>query len=144
MTEAMNWRDVKAKARAADPTRDSAERVARRQPMRKQMLASISGAQLAEIRQHLGLTQVQLAEATGLTQARISQIDAEAGHLLLHPAQIGNRGAVPDHQCHDREDGLNDQGFEHPLRSAALVRREQVDSAGPVVQSAQRQPHGDA
>lgn len=43
--------------------------------MREQMLAAVSGAQLAEIRQQLGLTQVQLAEATGLSQARISQIE---------------------------------------------------------------------
>ncbi|GAA0737513.1 helix-turn-helix transcriptional regulator [Dactylosporangium roseum] len=75
MTEASNWQDVKAKARAADPTWDSAERVARRQQMREQMLASVSGAQLAEIRKQLGVTQAQLAEATGLTQARISQIE---------------------------------------------------------------------
>jgi DNA-binding XRE family transcriptional regulator len=75
MTEAANWRDVKAKSRAVDPTWDSAERVARRQQMRERMLASVSGAQLAEIRQQLGLTQVQLAEAVGLTQARISQIE---------------------------------------------------------------------
>ena len=39
------------------------------------MLASVSGAQLAQIRQQLGLTQVQLAEVTGLSQARISQIE---------------------------------------------------------------------
>jgi DNA-binding XRE family transcriptional regulator len=75
MTEPANWRDVKAKARAVDPTWDNNERVARRQQMREQMLAAVSGAQLAEIRQHLGLTQVQLAEATGLSQARISQIE---------------------------------------------------------------------
>jgi len=75
MTEAANWRDVKAKARAADPTWDDEDRVARRQQMREQMLASISGAKLAEIRQQLGMTQVQLAEATGLSQARISQIE---------------------------------------------------------------------
>ncbi|MCM4080983.1 helix-turn-helix domain-containing protein [Paractinoplanes hotanensis] len=75
MTEPANWRDVKAKARTADPTWDSAERVVRRQQMREQMLAAVSGAQLAEIRQQLGLTQVQLAEATGLSQARISQIE---------------------------------------------------------------------
>ncbi|MEU8821764.1 helix-turn-helix transcriptional regulator [Actinoplanes sp. NPDC048796] len=35
----------------------------------------MSGVQLAEIRQQLGVTQVQLAEATGLSQARISQIE---------------------------------------------------------------------
>ncbi|SNY54156.1 helix-turn-helix domain-containing protein [Paractinoplanes atraurantiacus] len=75
MTKPTNWRDVKAKARAIDPTRDSDEWVAHRQQMREQMLASVSGAQLAEIRQQLGLTQVQLAEATGLSQARISQIE---------------------------------------------------------------------
>ena len=40
------------------------------------MLAAVSGAQLADIRRQLGLTQVQLAEATGLSQARISQIES--------------------------------------------------------------------
>ena len=70
-----NWRDVKAQVRAIDPDRDSAERVERRGRMRREMLASVSGAQLAEIRKQLGLTQVQLAEASGLSQARISQIE---------------------------------------------------------------------
>jgi DNA-binding XRE family transcriptional regulator len=70
-----SWRDVKARARAADPTWDSAERVERRAELRERMLASVSGAQLAEIRQQLGLTQVQLAESAGLSQARISQIE---------------------------------------------------------------------
>jgi hypothetical protein len=79
MTEPANWRDVKAKARAADPTWDSAERVARRQQMREQMLAAVSGAQLAEIRQQLGLTQVQLAEATGL------RVFAGTGRRPSHP-----------------------------------------------------------
>ena len=75
MTEAVNWRDVKAKARAADPSWDSAERVARRREMREQMLSSVGGAQLAEIRKQLGVTQAQLGDATGLSQARISQIE---------------------------------------------------------------------
>jgi DNA-binding XRE family transcriptional regulator len=75
MTDAANWSDIKAKARAADPTWDSDERVARRQQMRERMLAAVSGGQLAEIRQQLGMTQTQLAEATGLSQARISQIE---------------------------------------------------------------------
>lgn len=76
MTEAAKWKDVKAKARAVDPERDSDERVARRKQMREQMLASIGGAQLSEIRKQLGVTQTQLAEATGLSQARISQIES--------------------------------------------------------------------
>jgi DNA-binding XRE family transcriptional regulator len=69
------WRDVKAKARAADPTWDSAERTQRRADMRQEMLASVSGTQLAELREQLGLTQTQLAAAAGLSQARISQIE---------------------------------------------------------------------
>jgi DNA-binding XRE family transcriptional regulator len=75
MTEPSKWRDVKAKARAIDPTWDTAERVARRAAMRQEMLAAVSGAQLADIRKQLGLTQAQLAEAAGLSQARISQIE---------------------------------------------------------------------
>lgn len=76
MTKAANWRDVKAKARAADPDWDSADRIARRGQMREQMLAKVSGARLAEIRKQLGMTQAQLGEATGLSQARISQIES--------------------------------------------------------------------
>ncbi len=75
MTETADWRDVKAKARALDPTWDSDERLTRRLQLRERMLATVSGAQLADIRQQLGLTQVQLAEAAGLSQARISQIE---------------------------------------------------------------------
>lgn len=76
MSKPSNWREVKAKARTVDPTRDSEERVARRARMREEMLASVSGAQLAEIRRQLGLTQTQLALAAGLSQARISQIES--------------------------------------------------------------------
>ena len=43
--------------------------------MREQMLASVSGTQLAEIRKQLGMTQAQLAEAARVSQARISQIE---------------------------------------------------------------------
>lgn len=70
-----SWRDVKAKARAVDPEWDSPERVTRRGQMREQLLASVSGHQLAEIRKQLGMTQAQLAQAAGLSQARISQIE---------------------------------------------------------------------
>jgi DNA-binding XRE family transcriptional regulator len=75
MSESASWRDVKAKARALDPTWDNSDRVARRQQMRTEMLAAVSGTQLAEIRQQLGMTQAQLADAAGLSQARISQIE---------------------------------------------------------------------
>jgi len=75
MRKPTSWRDVKAKAQATDPGWDAPERIARRTRMRAQMVATVSGAQLAEIRKQLGLTQAQLAEATGLSQARISQIE---------------------------------------------------------------------
>ena len=75
MSGSANWHEVKAKARALDPSWDSNDRVARRQQMRAEMLAAVSGAQLAEIRRQLGMTQTQPAEAAGLTQARISQIE---------------------------------------------------------------------
>ncbi|MGC4745720.1 helix-turn-helix domain-containing protein [Micromonospora sp. DT201] len=75
MTGGADWRDVKAKARELDPLWDHPDRVARRAQQREQMLASVSGGQLAEIRKQLGITQTQLAEAAGLTQARISQIE---------------------------------------------------------------------
>ncbi|MCK9899817.1 transcriptional regulator [Parafrankia colletiae] len=75
MASPSNWRDVRARTRAADPEWDSAARTAHRAELRGRMLASVSGAQLAEIRGQLGMTQAQLAEATGLSQARISQIE---------------------------------------------------------------------
>jgi DNA-binding XRE family transcriptional regulator len=71
----VSWREVKAKARSADPTWDSPERIARRASAREEMLAAVNGAQLADLRKQAGLTQAQLAAATGLTQARISQIE---------------------------------------------------------------------
>ncbi|GIJ45712.1 putative antitoxin HigA3 [Virgisporangium aliadipatigenens] len=76
MSETSNWRDVKAKVRELDPGWDSPDRTERRAAMRQEMLAAVSGAQLAEIRKQLGLTQAQLAEAAGLSQARISQIES--------------------------------------------------------------------
>lgn len=75
MTEFVDWRAVKARARAADPAWDDVDRVDRRREMREEMLAAVSGVRLAEIRRQLGLTQAQLADATGLSQARISQIE---------------------------------------------------------------------
>jgi DNA-binding XRE family transcriptional regulator len=75
MSKPTPWRDVRAKAQQNDPTWDAPERTARRARMREEMLATVSGAQLAEIRKQLGLTQTQLAEAAGLSQARISQIE---------------------------------------------------------------------
>jgi len=75
MSDFVEWRDVKEELRTTDPGWDDPGRVERRQQTRSEMLAAVSGARLAEIRRQLGLTQAQLAEATGLSQARISQIE---------------------------------------------------------------------
>jgi DNA-binding XRE family transcriptional regulator len=74
-TGAVPWREVKAKARRIDPTWDTPDRAAHRARIRDDMLAAVSGAQLAYLRRQARLTQAQLAAATGLTQARISQIE---------------------------------------------------------------------
>ena len=50
MSKPTPWRDVKIKAQQSDPTWDAPERTARRARMREEMLATVSGAQLAEIR----------------------------------------------------------------------------------------------
>ncbi|GLY08007.1 MULTISPECIES: helix-turn-helix transcriptional regulator [Actinoplanes] len=97
MTDAVNWRDVKAKARAADPDWDAPDRMERRRHMREQMLASVSGARLAEIRKDLGMTQSRLGEATGLTQARISQIEnGEAVSLDVLRVYVAGLGGQVD------------------------------------------------
>jgi DNA-binding XRE family transcriptional regulator len=97
MTTPSNWRDVKAKARAADPSWDTGERVARRARIREEMLATVSGAQLADIRKQLGLTQTQLAEAAGLSQARISQIEnGSATNLETLRAYVAGLGGHLD------------------------------------------------
>ncbi|WFE38399.1 helix-turn-helix transcriptional regulator [Micromonospora sp. WMMD998] len=97
MTDWANWRDVKAKAREVDPSWDDADRVARRGRLREQMLASVSGAQLAEIRKQLGMTQAQLAEAAGLSQARISQIErGESVNLEILRAYVTGLGGHLD------------------------------------------------
>ena len=61
------------------------------------MLASISGAQLADIRKQLGMTQTQLAEAAGVSQARISQIEnGEVTSLETLRAYVGGLGGHLD------------------------------------------------
>jgi DNA-binding XRE family transcriptional regulator len=76
MAEYSSWQDVKAKAREIDPHWDDEDRVDLRRQMREQMFAAVTGTRLATIRKQLGMTQAQLGKATGLSQARISQIES--------------------------------------------------------------------
>lgn len=67
--------DSKAKVREVDPEWDSSERVAAREASREQLRAELRGAQLAEMRKRLGVSQKLLAERMGISQARVSPIE---------------------------------------------------------------------
>ena len=69
-----SWEQVKAKAAAADP-RTPAERNAGQAAAAERRETYVRGHQLAEMRKAAGLTQVQVAELLGVTQARVSKIE---------------------------------------------------------------------
>ena len=68
------WSDVKANGHAADP-RTSDEQAAAKAAARERREAYVRGHQLAEMRTAAGLTQAELAEALGVSQARVSKIE---------------------------------------------------------------------
>jgi DNA-binding XRE family transcriptional regulator len=69
-----SWEDVKAKGHAADP-RSAGEQAAGKAAAIERREAYVRGHQLAEMRAAAGLTQAELAEALGVSQARISKIE---------------------------------------------------------------------
>lgn len=71
------WSDVKDLIRAADPDHDAPERVAARAAHREETLAMQRGYQLAEERRRLGMSQAQVADLMGISQARISKIESD-------------------------------------------------------------------
>lgn len=75
MSEFVKWSDTKARIREIDPEWDSPERVAARETSREQLQAELRGAQLADMRKRLGLSQKLVAERMGVSQARVSQIE---------------------------------------------------------------------
>lgn len=68
------WSAVKARGHAADP-RSSEEQAAGKTAARERREAYVRGHQLAEMRAAAGLTQAELAEALGVSQARVSKIE---------------------------------------------------------------------
>jgi DNA-binding XRE family transcriptional regulator len=68
------WSDVKARGQAADPRTDDEKAVAKA-AARERREAYVRGHQLAEIRTTAWVTQAELAEALGVSQARISKIE---------------------------------------------------------------------
>ena len=68
------WSDVKARGHAADP-RTSEEQAAGKVAARDRREAYVRGHQLAEMRAAARLTQAELADALGVSQARVSKIE---------------------------------------------------------------------
>jgi DNA-binding XRE family transcriptional regulator len=68
------WSDVKAKASEIDP-RTGEGQAAGKAAAREHREAYVRGHQLAEMRTTAGVTQTELADALGVSQARISKIE---------------------------------------------------------------------
>ena len=69
------WSDVKAKGRVSDPRTGEEQAASRSAAARERREAYVRGHQLAEMRTTAGVTQAELAEALGVSQARISKIE---------------------------------------------------------------------
>jgi DNA-binding XRE family transcriptional regulator len=68
------WSDVKATGRALDP-RTGEEQAIGKAAAGERREAYVRGHQLAEMRATAGVTQAELADALGVSQARISKIE---------------------------------------------------------------------
>jgi DNA-binding XRE family transcriptional regulator len=68
------WSDAKAKASAVDPRTDE-EQGAGKAAARERREAYVRGHQLAEMRTTAGVTQTELADVLGVSQARISKME---------------------------------------------------------------------
>jgi DNA-binding XRE family transcriptional regulator len=91
-----SWDQVKAKAAEVDP-RTPAEREAGQAVAAERREAYVRGHQLAEMRKAVGLTQSQLAQALGVTQARISKIEhGEISGIDVIRAYVGALGGTLD------------------------------------------------
>jgi DNA-binding XRE family transcriptional regulator len=95
-TEYVKWSDVKAKARALDHRTD-VEREVAAATARERREAYVRGHQLAEMRKAAGLTQAELAENLGVSQARISKIEhGEVSGIELVRAYVAALGGTVD------------------------------------------------
>lgn len=99
MTEYTRWKDV----RAAHVERAGGEEAV--EAGKQELLATVQGHRLAEIRRSRGLTQQQLAERMGVTKGRVSQIEqgkvSGLDVLARYAAALGGRL----HQSIHFEDG---------------------------------------
>lgn len=90
------WSDVRARGQAADP-RTSEERSAGKAAARERREAYVRGHQLAEMRAAAGLTQAELADALGVSQARVSKIEhGEISGIEVIRAYVAALGGTID------------------------------------------------
>lgn len=73
--KAVRWEDTKRQIREISPDWDAPDRLADRERSREELRSEQRGHQLAQLRKNSGLTQVQVAGAMGVSQARVSQIE---------------------------------------------------------------------
>ena len=89
MTGYARWKDV----RAAHVERAGGEAAV--EAGKQELLATVQGHRLAEIRRSRGLTQQQLAERMGVTKGRVSQIEqgriSGVDVLARYAAALGGR-----------------------------------------------------
>ncbi|GAB7186195.1 helix-turn-helix domain-containing protein [Kitasatospora sp. Ki12] len=93
-----SWAEVRAEALRINPWLASPEAEAQRARIRQENLARIRGYELAELRRKAGLTQKQVAELLGVSQARVSQIEHgqvdSLDNLRAYAAAIGGEVEV--------------------------------------------------
>lgn len=90
------WDEVKARGRAADP-RTAEEQAAGKAAARERREAYVRGHQLAEMRAAAGVTQAELADALGVSQARISKIEhGEISGIDVVRAYVAALGGTVD------------------------------------------------
>jgi DNA-binding XRE family transcriptional regulator len=68
------WSEVRARGREADP-RSAGDHAAGKRTAAERREAYVRGHQLAEMRAAAGLTQAELADVLGVSQARVSKIE---------------------------------------------------------------------
>ncbi|MFJ9377670.1 helix-turn-helix domain-containing protein [Streptomyces sp. NPDC101455] len=82
MSQYSSWTEAKRRMRENQPAVSDAEWESRKQTARTATEAYVVGHHLREIREEQGLTQAQVAEAVGISQARVSQIERGEIHNL--------------------------------------------------------------
>ena len=91
-----SWSEVKAKAAVVDP-RPATERVVAQAAAAERRVTYVRGYQLAEMRKSAGLTQTQVAEILGVSQARMSKIEhGEISGIGIVRAYVAALGGTLD------------------------------------------------